>query len=270
MARYWGKNIVAIGDWVCSSDPRDPRPANDITKVGYDFNAAAKARDFEFKTQCVLSRIAGNPVGKLLIREINGAAAHNVEIRPLALFCMARRTRTLFDSPGDALAAGPDTPRRGSDIKIWYNPDTFQSMTAKMDVDPKNHMQPEDALFHELVHAVRAMRGQINAAPGFGGFENREDFYAIMLTNIYLSTRGRNFDMRGDHRQWWSPLPAAYANNPFNFFDDSRAAIEQLFHEMPTFCNDIAKFTSVWNPLYVRNFSKGISESQGGPNPFPV
>jgi hypothetical protein len=46
---------------------------------------------------------------------------------------------------------------------------------------------PEAVLMHELVHAMHQMRGGIEPYPMADGYDNREEFYAIVITNIYCS-----------------------------------------------------------------------------------
>jgi hypothetical protein len=64
--------------------------------------------------------------------------------------------------------------------------------------------------------------------------------------------------MRGDHGQLWHPLSEQYLNNASNFYHDATTAIDQLFLEMPALCNSIAVFTTIWNPLFVRQLSKAF------------
>jgi hypothetical protein len=315
---------------------------------GYAVNSSARAQEFEFKTDAIIGAIGRNPVGRILIREINGSPL-GVAIRPLAPSLSARLTQTNFVSDigklspvswdaiindsnnGDARVASvpftlqegtvvatnvplkplpPAVPAfvpvldrqpplqffivgnnvvvvdpisrkivsilsgsgastaphgPGSYINIWYNPDTFETYTAKSDVERitavtiagraarlfSDHFHADDVLCHELVHALRGLRGLITPAGGFGPFQNKEDFYAIMLTNIYLSADGRNVDMRGSHAVRWEPLKPDYAADAKNFYFDASSAIADLFLEMPTLCQSIVALPGVWNPLHV-------------------
>jgi len=323
----------------------------------YSFNSPAQAEAFEFKTDAILGAIDRNPVGRILIREIN-SSPNDVAIRPLAPFLGGRATVTEFEddisklSPtffypvindpaaprvasvnfdlqvGTVVPTGVVSPKPvppavlravplwrgfvsfvagnkyiimdpstrkivdvlprsgelrehgrstdhgpGSFVDIWYNPDTFETYTAKSDIEQiktvtiagrkarliSNHFQADDALFHELVHALRGLRGFINTRPG-GPFDNREDLYAIMLTNIYLSAAGRNADRRGSHAARWEPLPPKYAADALNFYNDATGDIADLFSEMPTLCGSIALLTGVWNPLLSHAMRRAFAE----------
>ena len=47
-------------------------------------------------------------------------------------------------------------------------------------------------LFHELAHATRMLRGRQTSLPiqGRGGYGNIEEYFATVITNIYLSDKG--------------------------------------------------------------------------------
>jgi hypothetical protein len=49
---------------------------------------------------------------------------------------------------------------------------------------------PDRALYHELVHASRKMRGVASDPSVNKGYKNREEYIAIILANIYLSEKG--------------------------------------------------------------------------------
>ena len=58
---------------------------------------------------------------------------------------------------------------------------------------------PDDCLVHELVHSLREMRGQLNLVPTrTTGYENQEEYFAILLQNIYGSEKGLTI-FRGNH-----------------------------------------------------------------------
>ena len=53
-------------------------------------------------------------------------------------------------------------------------------------------------LFHELAHATRMLRGRQTHLPiqGRGGYGNIEEYFATVITNIYLSDKGLT-ELRG-------------------------------------------------------------------------
>src|SRR5262249_12057975 len=154
-------------------------PPTIITNDTSNPNAGA----YEFNTQEVLRKIQGTQVGAILIQRINSlsqTAAFTVTIRPLNEKAIGL-TRTFA---ADENAARPG--HGGSSATIWYDPTTWTHADAKVGYDPANFYQPDDVLFHELVHALRILRGMIDLVP-IRDWDNVEDLYAILLTNIYLS-----------------------------------------------------------------------------------
>jgi hypothetical protein len=50
-------------------------------------------------------------------------------------------------------------------------------------------LEPDEVVYHEMVHAFRMMTGTIYRMPVNQGYENEEEFLAIVLTNIYMSEK---------------------------------------------------------------------------------
>jgi len=58
--------------------------------------------------------------------------------------------------------------------------------------------QPDEVLYHELVHATRQMRGAMNEMPVNQGYDDLEEYLSVVLTNIYLSDKGQT-KFQGNH-----------------------------------------------------------------------
>jgi hypothetical protein len=59
---------------------------------------------------------------------------------------------------------------------------------------------PDDLLVHEMVHALRFARGLLNSVPTWDkGYDNEEEFFAILVANIYSSEKGRTRLRAGHH-----------------------------------------------------------------------
>jgi hypothetical protein len=62
--------------------------------------------------------------------------------------------------------------------------------------------QPDEVLVHELFHALRMMKGIHYASPLYGnlrGYDDAEEFYAIVVTNVYISVKcGCTVGLRAD------------------------------------------------------------------------
>jgi hypothetical protein len=66
---------------------------------------------------------------------------------------------------------------------------------------------PDEILLHEMCHALRAMKGQMNRSNTIGGqslvqpgyaYDDIEEFFAILVSNMYLSEKGLT-TLRQDH-----------------------------------------------------------------------
>jgi len=247
MARHWGENILIYGDYVRSE-------ASGITTKN------PNQENWERTTQDLLRSIQATRVGSVLLRLIN-ATPRSLTIRPLAS-ALLLQTASAANTPVHAGAAGvplkPKSPEkadgRGSGVTIWFDPDTW-SGTAKNTVDPGNHMQPDDVLFHEMVHALRAMRGRMTAKD-LDFWDNKEELIAVLLTNIYLADNGRPDDLRGSHNLPFEGLGSQHqfaAPQPSEnmFYREYSDEIDELCTTMPDLCEPISTLTT-WNPIRAR------------------
>jgi hypothetical protein len=99
----------------------------------------------------------------------------------------------------------------GSDVEVHYSPWKLQQGPLPVcprdgtvskggcRLTPGSDDTPDTTLLHELVHALREMRGQLNQVPTWQkGYDNEEEFFAILVANIYMSEQGRK-NLRQDH-----------------------------------------------------------------------
>jgi hypothetical protein len=102
----------------------------------------------------------------------------------------------------------------------------------------------DEVLLHELVHASRHMRGLIHHFPMTGGYENQEEFLAMVVENIYRSEKGR--------------APISYGGPPMDkpdaFLDSDispspRTVIAGLRSNQPTLFAALSKVETRFNPV---------------------
>ena len=66
---------------------------------------------------------------------------------------------------------------------------------------------PDYCLVHEMVHALRFMRGLFNSLPTWDkGYDNEEEYFAILVGNIYISEKRRKQLVANHHG--YGALPA--------------------------------------------------------------
>jgi hypothetical protein len=88
----------------------------------------------------------------------------------------------LDQSGGHAAATTPGAlgDDKGGGVRLYYEPDGF---------DPKmEYYTPDDVLFHELVHAYRASKGE-HFSKALAEYETAEELLAIQMQNVYMSVR---------------------------------------------------------------------------------
>lgn len=156
-----------------------------IEEVTPDLREPAAAMTWESEVMKQLGLIASNPVGKLVLDQIN--YLKTVWILPFEAGSDAQCTCRAFTFPSG--------PKEREGIRIYYNPSYSR--------DGDKWIGSDDILLHELVHAYRM------STVGYCGmnwrqlnnFDDAEEFYATQIQNVYLSFRGSPL-----YYKWYSPL----------------------------------------------------------------
>jgi hypothetical protein len=165
----------------------------------------------------------------------------------------------------------------GSNVELYYNPHRLGKPEA--DTCPRDgrkwsggcpayegaHHDKDDQLLHELIHAVRETRGEFNQVPSWNkDWMNEEEFFAVVITNIYLSERGVK-NLRGNYLGMGVLRPPLDTSEGFlgKGADPSRDQMEhrrmlsRLCTESWALCQDISAkvLTAQFNPIreYMRN-----------------
>jgi Effector protein len=143
----------------------------------------------------------------------------------------------------------------GSNTVIFFKPGGEVGSCVNADADdPCIGLTDEEVLVHELVHAMRDMEGKFNPIAlrePDKDYDDVEEFYAILVANIFMSERGEK-QLRKDHHDVKHPLKAAWSTSA-GFLSDAtnRKWVSRfcLFEE-PTLARQIAALTtSPFNPI---------------------
>src|SRR5260370_9467011 len=70
----------------------------------------------------------------------------------------------------------------------------FSAASWESDGAPKGPgFRPDEVLFHELVHITRMIGGRVTRVKveGKGGYGNIEEYFATVISNVYLSDEGQ-------------------------------------------------------------------------------
>ena len=182
-----------------------------------------------------------------------------------------------YDAPGQTMA----TPYSDVRCLIEYNPWTWKARDMVLGIDPTNRgSSADDVLFHELVHAFLQLAQIFRSVPRMDGYHNREDFYAVLFTNIYVSEQNKSLSpnhtkhLRGDHNLPFHTLDegepdVARAGDPsLQFYKKYTFEIDDLFHSdsvaMTHLAEKLATVPAAFNPLRSRPKSEYIPME----NPF--
>jgi len=254
MSHYWGQNIIIDGSRI-REEFEDPLPTLGPPNMVVRDTTNPKAISYESQTQDVLRQMEKTTVGGMLIREIN-SSPHNLTIRPLNQRASLDQTRTIWSDqslPGQRAASAGGG---GTDVTMWYEPTAWSTPSAKRSIDPANHFHADDVLFHELVHALRMMLGLMDLSK-IREWDNIEDLFAIMLTNIYNSSNNRDGDLRGDHAVPFRVLGNSYLRpteqiDEADFYARYSTDIDRLSLSLLDFCSGVSRVSCRWNPLRAR------------------
>jgi hypothetical protein len=109
--------------------------------------------------------------------------------------------------------------------------------------------EPDEVLLHELVHALRFIAGvsdKKRRVPFQKQYDNKEEFFAILITNLYRSECGRRNRRAGHDAYFWGKR----ADNDA-FLDEgmNRLHIRQLRRQQPLLFNDLNDVKAPFNPL---------------------
>lgn len=163
---------------------------------------------------------------------------------------------------GHAHAAWGHGTGTGSDVRIRYSPGLYKDEDAfEWDINaragffgrqfdlyglmpPGPGDDPAEVLLHELVHAVRAMSGRENCLPMDQGFDTREEFFAVLVTNIYSSERGVFRPLRADHGSATLADPQDWRDNA-----QIQTLILNFSYSNPSLTHRLARVKTAFNPF---------------------
>jgi Effector protein len=212
--------------------------------------------------QFQLGSILSSDTGRLLLEAIKrDGSGRWVRIIPWAYF---KNHGILWDHTCKADALGLTLSTGGGKyaVEVRYSPHLFAKgsycvRSQYPDETSDRAAQPHEVLFHELVHAYRYVSGKhpakaTRATGGLWRYDNAEEFFAVLITNIYISDPSTPIKsgLRRDH-QGHQQLEKDLASS-FKFFNSGAQTfefIDRLCKDHKQLTSDLCKTKSRFNPL---------------------
>ncbi|MCL2714750.1 MAG: hypothetical protein FWD68_09275 [Alphaproteobacteria bacterium] len=234
-------------------------------------------RAYEATLLGLLRTIDGSLTGQALFREIESCGARNMTILPETPGMFkgdvpnsdAGTRRPLVADPRKIKTIGPDEEvlldrvGKGQNVDIHFTPGSFRDFltthTGGLAVFTAG-AQPDEILLHEMVHAVRLMKGlMIPIIPLPNDYENDEEFFAILVANIYASethrvirvSKGVSYpDQRADHNKYKLSTESEIDFMPAKDDGDFHfVLVRKLVAEQPAFTNSLRQVDCPFNPI---------------------
>jgi hypothetical protein len=225
-----------------------------LIEAGYNNNkrkfplTPTQIRDWNFQVERIFLEILKRKTGQIIANGIS-SSGYPIVVTPLRLgprICNAE-TR------------GPATMQRGDIyVQVSFTPD------ASCHLDPKTkNFKPggtlEETLFHELVHAFRIVTDTASDREGpfanpfvpkslqYPEFDVEEDFFAVLITNIFSSETGR--PLRKDHGPP-EALPSQLSTNKgFLAIEPYARLVRQFCTDHPSVSQELRDVPSAFNPI---------------------
>jgi hypothetical protein len=217
-----------------------------------------------------LDRIARHPVGQAVLvlshrRELligpewvpHARGSSEVGIVPATRDGQVGRGLPVYDEHGHVLPGSG----RGleDDVIIMFSPE-FWGPTGTFEIRFPGD-EPDEVLFHELVHAIRTMRGITYFMPVDSGYANEEEYLAVVIANIYISSKNAGARLRGDHNVKALEDPEHFIENVQGVNLHPRALMERFHLNQADFYQRLAGISGIqFNP--VRQYDMEINPAK--------
>jgi hypothetical protein len=198
--------------------------------------------------------------GKTLFRYCNRYSGRRVQIRPFVptpdnpvnsgldpLFHEVFASGQPMRRTDGSIVPGVFGTGAGSDVTVRYHPANQRQFVANMHaILPGSG--PGEALFHELVHAMRAVHGAFlgTPVPESSDMKNFEEFCAVTAANVYRSERG--FKIMRDSHRGFKALDRNLSDSDL-YYDWYKDEFTQWFNTQRDFCLVLAKSNATFNPF---------------------
>ena len=144
---------------------REGRLRDEIRKE----RATSESKNYENAVFKQLDVVRSTAIGRLLLDSIKSSVKIWIVLDQLKVGVASTTPGVVNDADGGG-------------VRLHYEPDWFD---AKME-----YYTPDDVLFHELVHAYRAAKGE-HIYTALPDYQTSEELLAVQMQNAYMAMRGK-------------------------------------------------------------------------------
>jgi hypothetical protein len=205
-------------------------------------------RDYDFQVENIFMDILTRKTGQIIVEGI-GSEGNTVLVAPpmgVKYGCNPQTT-------------GPGSMRGATiSVGVFFKPDATCHQDAKTK-DYKPGGTPAESLFHELVHAFRIVTEKASNREGpslpyipealqkYPTYDVEEDFFTVLITNIFSSETGR--PLRKDHGNPEALPPALSTNKGFLAIEPYARLVRNFCTDHPSISQKIRDVPSAFNPI---------------------
>jgi hypothetical protein len=226
------------------------RAANKGKPLGASVSAnQAQINHYNFQVEnIILQEIAKPKTGQIILEGIR-SSGWSVVVRDMW---------TARNTCNSTTEGRPEMYRGDVNVVLGFSPNLSCHVDPKSGVYPPGGSRAE-SLFHELVHAFRlvtekASMRRLHPNPFVPKklrknpeYDFEEDFFAVLITNIFSSEMGR--PLRGGHDKL-DPLPPHLSTDEgFLAVEDYARLVKQFCDDHPSVSQKLSKVTSGYNPI---------------------
>jgi hypothetical protein len=222
---------------------------------------------YEIEVTEIIRKIAASVTGQAVI----------FKIRSEGFLAVSLYTKGDFNADTDVATEGMILSRLAH---IHFSPSTFDAVTVVNGFVFPNvkaillpGQQPAPTLLHEMVHAGRILGRDFKMLPLTGKmapYDNEEDFFAILVANIFMSELGKPYyGLRSSHHLYGPSLQRwESVSEIFLFENDNFRLIEKFCKQHTKMAPMIARSQAAFNPI--RSYYMFTGDSGPVADPVPI
>jgi hypothetical protein len=227
-------------------------------KVAENYNIVIEGRglegtakdSYEAKVIGMVHGIGATRAGKILLHWIKNSGTHRDWVL-IAPYSQAAQYGVCNAIAWDDLWPVQIGTREVMASKVNFSPETFMHATCHLGLN----FTPLEVLVHELVHAQRHVTRIAKDVPLTGplaGYENEEEFFAVMFTNVWSSTHSLTSVSRDGLRSDHGTGRLATPNDDSDVFmtnRDNYRLIKKYCSQQPKMTRELADIQVKFNPF---------------------